>query len=130
MSQDRPSLAEILRTVAEFLDDLRPKLEAEAQYGALVSAHILRITEREVALSTALDAEEQKELAALLGRSGSLADLNRMLCESIRAGRFDDDWTRAFDVVLAQAVRKLRIVRPEHLAPVHAETQAPGSARE
>jgi hypothetical protein len=46
----------------------------------------------------------------LLGRSGSLADLNRIPCESIRAGRFDDDWTRAFDVVLAQAVRK-RIVR-------------------
>jgi hypothetical protein len=130
VSQDRPSLAEILHTVAEFLDDLRPKLEGEAQYGALVSAHILRIAEREVALSTTLDAEEQKEVAALLGRSGSLADLNRMFCESIRAGRFDDDWTRAFDVVLAQAVRKLRIVRPEHLAPVHAETRASGSARE
>jgi uncharacterized protein DUF6285 len=130
VSQDRPSLAEIVRTVAEFLDGLRPKLEGESQYAALVSAYMLRIAEREVALSTALDAEEQKELAALLGRSGSLADLNRMLCESIRAGRFDDDWTRAFDVVLAQAVRKLRIVRPEHLAPVHAETQASGSARE
>ena len=130
MSQDRPSLAEIARTVAEFLDGLRPNLEGESQYGALVSAYMLRIAEREIALSTALDAEEQKELAALLGRSGSLADLNRMLCESIRAGQSDDDWTRALDVVLAQAVRKLRIVRPEHLAPVHAETQASGSARE
>ena len=94
MSQDRPSLAEILRTVAEFLDGLRPKLEGEAQYGALVSAYILRIAEREVALSMTLDADEQNELAALLGRSGSLIELNQILCESIRAGRFDDDWTR------------------------------------
>ena len=130
MSQDRPSLAEILRTVAEFLDGLRPKLEGESQYSALVSAHILRIAEREVAFSMALDADEQNELAALLGRSGSLLELNQILCESIRAGRFDDDWTRAFDVVLAQVVRKLRIVRPEHLAAVHAETEASGSRRE
>jgi len=129
VSQDRPSLAEIVRTVAEFLDGLRPKLEGEAQYGALVSAHILRIAEREIALSTALDAEERADLASLLGRSGSLAELNRGLCEGIRAGRFDGDWERVFDVVLAQAVRKLRIARPEHLAPVHAKTQAPGCAR-
>lgn len=130
MSQDRPSVAEIVRTVAEFLDGLRPKLEGESQYGALVSAYILRIAEREVALSAALDAQERKDLVALLGRSGSLAELNRMLCEGIRAGRFDGDWERVFDVVLAQAVRKLRIVRPEHLAPLHVETQASGSARE
>jgi hypothetical protein len=130
VSQDRPSLTEILRTVAEFLDGLRPKLEGEAQYAALVSTHILRIAEREVALSTGLDAEERDDLARLLGRSGSLAELNRALCEGIRGGRFDGDWTRVLDVVLAQAVRKLRIVRPEHLAPVHAEKQAPASARE
>jgi Domain of unknown function (DUF6285) len=68
VSQGRP-LAEIPRTVAEFLDGLRPKLEGEAHYGALVSAHILRVGEREVMLSTPLDAEDQKELAALLGRS-------------------------------------------------------------
>lgn len=130
MSQDRPSLAEIVRTVAEFLDGLRPKLEGESQYLALVSAHILRIAERELSLSAALDAEEREDLVALLGRSGSLAELNRMLCEGIRAGRFDGDWARVFDVVLAQAVRKLSIVRPEHLAPVHVGTQASGAARE
>lgn len=119
MSQDRPSLAEILRTVAEFLDGLRPKLEGEAQYGALVSAYLLRIAEREVELSSTLDAEEREELAGLLGRSGTLADLDRLLCEGIRAGRFDDDLARVLEVALAQAVRKVRVVRPEHLAPAH-----------
>lgn len=126
MSQDRPSLVEIARTVADFLDSVRPELEGESQYGALVSAYMLRIAEREIALSTALDAEEREDLVALLGRSGSLAELNRMLCEGIRAGRFDDDWARAFDVVLAQAVRKVRIVRPEHLAPVHVDAAGVG----
>lgn len=119
MSQDRPSLPEILRTVAEFLDGLRPKLAGEAQYGALVCAHILRIAEREIALGPALDEEERGEIARLLGRDGSLAELNRALAESIRAGRLDGEWDRALDVVLAQAIRKLRIVRSEHLAPVH-----------
>ena len=130
MSQDRPSLAEIVRTVAEFLDGLRPKLAGESQYGALVSSHMLRIAERELALSAALDEEENQDLAVLLGRSDSLAELNRLLCEGIRSGEFDADWTRAFDVVLAQDVRTLRIVRPEHLAPVHAERGAAGAACE
>lgn len=119
MSQDRPSLPEILRTVAEFLDGLRPNLAGEAQYGALVAAHILRIAEREIALAPALDEEERDELARLLGRDGTLAELNRALAEAIRAGRLDGEWDRAFEVVLAQAIRKLRIVRSEHLAPVH-----------
>jgi hypothetical protein len=72
VSQDRPSLAEILRTVAEFLDGLRPKLEGEAQYGALVSAHILRIAERELALSAALDAEER-------GRNTSMIEYDLLM---------------------------------------------------
>jgi hypothetical protein len=70
VSQGRPSLAEILHTVAEFLDGLRPKLEGEAHYGALVPAHILRVGEREVMLSTPLDArgpEGARRVARALG---------------------------------------------------------------
>lgn len=130
MSQDRPSLAEILRTVAEFLDGLKPALEGEAQYGALVSAHILRIAEREVALQAELDAAETRELGELLGRSAPIPELNRLLCEGIRAGRFDDDWQRVSDVVLAQTIRKLAIVRPEHLAPEPPGAAKPGNGRD
>lgn len=127
MSQDRPSVPEILRTVAEFLDGLRGSLEGEAQYHALVSSYVLRIVERELALAPDLDAEERRDLSRLLGEVSSLDAGLRAMCAGIRSGRFDGDWARIADLVLAATVRKVRVVRDEHLAPEHRAAGKSGS---
>ena len=48
MSQDRPSINDILLTVQKFLDDTGPKLSGEAKYHAQVSSYLLGICEREL----------------------------------------------------------------------------------
>ena len=126
MSQDRPSAPELIRTVRDFLAELRPKLEGAEQYKALVASYVLGIVEREITLAPALDQQERDELAAFLNASGTLPELQRKLSENIRAGRHDDDWQRVLDLVLTQVVNKVRVVKPESLDAIHSQSRDRG----
>jgi hypothetical protein len=119
MSQDRPSINDILLTVKTFLDDLGPTLSGEAKYHAQVSSYLLGICEREITLGAGYDAVERERLSAFLGRDGSLDDLTGQLCAGIRAGAFDDQWDALLDLVLEQTIDKVRIVKPGHLDAMH-----------
>ena len=119
MSQDRPSINDILLTVKKFLDDIGPKLEGEAKYHAQVSSYLLGISEREISLKTGFDAAEQARISAFLGRDSSLTELTQALCDDIRAGRLDDRWDETLDLVLANTIDKVKIVRPGVLDPMH-----------
>jgi len=119
VSQDRPSINDILQTVKKFLDDTAPKLEGEAKYHAQVSSYLLGICDRELALSAGFDAAEQARFSAFLGRDGSVAELTKALCDDIRAGRLDDRWDQTLELVLANTIDKVKIVRPGVLAPMH-----------
>ena len=123
MSQDRPSINDILLTVQKFLDDTGPKLEGEAKYHAQVSSYLLGICERELRLGAAIDNAERARLSAFLGADGSLAEMTEALCAAIRAGTHDGDWDATLDLVLSQIVDKVRIVRPGHLAPMHRDSE-------
>lgn len=124
MSQDRPTIDNILRTVRDFLDTLMPKLEGEPRYHTQVSSYLLGICEREVLLRERSDAEEHAEMTRFLGHDGALPDLTQELCERIRSGAYDNRWDEVMDLVLTQTIRKLRIVRPDHLDPMHREGDA------
>jgi hypothetical protein len=119
MSQDRPSINDILLTVQKFLDDTGPKMEGEAKYHAQVSSYLLGICERELRLGAAFDKEERTRLAAFVGKDGSLAELTTELCARIRNGTYDDRWDEALGLVLQETIDKVRIVRPGVLAPEH-----------
>jgi hypothetical protein len=119
MSQDRPSINDILLTVKKFLDDVGPKLEGEAKYHAQVSSYLLGICDREISLSAGYDAAEQARLSEFLGEDRPLDSLTETLCAGIRAGKFDDRWDEMLDLVLAQTIDKVKIVKPGHLAPMH-----------
>jgi hypothetical protein len=119
MSQDRPSINDILLTVKQFLDNLGPKLEGESKYHAQVSSYLLGICERELRLAVGFDADERGHLSAFLGSDGSLGELTATLCENIRSGKYDARWDEVLDLVLAQTIDKVKIVRPGHLAPMH-----------
>jgi hypothetical protein len=119
MSQDRPSINDILLTVQKFLDDNGPKLTGEAKYHAQVSSYLLGICERELRLADGFDAVERDRLARFLGRDGGLAELTDGLCADIRSGALDARWDETLDLVLRSTIDKVRIVRPGHLDPMH-----------
>jgi hypothetical protein len=94
MAQDRPTQAELLAAVAEFLrDEAVPALDTAAPglaFQLRVAANALAILEREARLGPAADAREQARLVKLLGRDGRLDDLNRALAAELRAGTRDE----------------------------------------
>jgi hypothetical protein len=85
---DRPDLVELVGAVREFLEARAlPKLEGHTAFHARVAANALAIVERQLQLAPEAEASERERLRALLGRDGSLDELNRELCAAIRAGR-------------------------------------------
>lgn len=119
MSQDRPSINDILLTVKKFLDDTGPKLEGEAKYHAQVSSYLLSICERELRLAGDFDRKEAAQLSAFLGAEAPLAAMTAEFCANIRAGKYDGNWDETLQLVLQQTIDKVKVVKPGHLAPMH-----------
>jgi flavin-binding protein dodecin len=92
MAQDRPTASELLAAIAELLrEEVTPVLDkADPRLGfqMRVAANSLAILEREARLGPAADAREHERLVTLLGRDGSLDDLNRELARQLRRGAY------------------------------------------
>ena len=116
--QDRPTAAELLATVATYLEEeLMPALDGPLAYRTRVAAILVRTLEREEALGNASLTRERDALAALLGlapANGTLeaqvAELNRQLVAAIDGGRVEH--ARAWPVLMDVAHAKLAIIRP------------------
>lgn len=119
MSQDRPSINDLLLTVQKFLDDTGPTLTGEAKYHAQVSSYLLGICERELRLAGDFDRKEAAALQAFLKSDAPLPEATAALCRNIRAGQYDGNWDALLDLVLAQTIDKVKVVRPGHLALMH-----------
>jgi hypothetical protein len=123
MSQDRPSINDILLTVQKFLDDTGPKLQGEAKYHAQVSSYLLGICERELRLAGDFDRKEAASLSAFLSSDAPLPAMTEALCANIRAGKYDGQWDEVLNLVLAETIDKVKVVKPGHLAPMHRDAQ-------
>ena len=117
--QDRPTAAELLATVATYLEEeLMPALDGPLAYRTRVAANLVGMLEREVALGHASLTREREAVAALLGivapTDGTLeaqvAELNRRLVVAIDAGRVTH--AEAWPVLMDSAHAKLAIIRP------------------
>ena len=128
---DRPTANELIAAARHFLEcDLLPQLsDARLRFQTLVAANVLSIAERELQSEESSLADEWKYLAARLKGTQrapqSLADLkrmvrdgNRLLCERIRAGDFDEPARfRQLSAELRKWVeRKLEVANPRYLA--------------
>ncbi len=84
--QDPPRIPELLEAVREFLErDALPELRGRTRFLARVSANVLGLVLRELALAPAAEAAERERLRGLLGRPVSdLDEANRELCRRIR----------------------------------------------
>ncbi len=86
--QNRPTAAELVGAVATFVEkDVMPTVKGALGFQCRVAVNALRIIERELNLAPDLNADELSRLTAMLGASGDLDELNRLLCQRIQ----DDD---------------------------------------
>lgn len=84
----QPSIIELVEAVKTFLETrAMPELKGHTAFHARVAANALGIVARELELGPKAAADEKARLVALLGRDGTLEELNRVLCTHIREGR-------------------------------------------
>jgi hypothetical protein len=85
-----PPAADLIEAVREFLErEVLPTLTGDRRFNVMVALNVLAIVRRELELGPALADREREGLAALLGRDGTLAELNRDLARRIREGTID-----------------------------------------
>ena len=110
--EDRPTASELLQAVADLLaDEVQPVLDGGLQHKVRVAANLCRIVERELRLGPAAAERERVALAALLGRSAPLDELNAELAE--RLATADDAFlARALPVLVDAVAAKLEVDKP------------------
>jgi len=115
--QDQPSAIELLRAARSFIQDQAiPRLEGRAAFHARIAVNALAIVERGLALGPVQDAAERERLEALLGHTGALDELNRELCQRIRAGEADLDTPGLAQHLRETTLAKLAVDQPRYAA--------------
>jgi aminoglycoside phosphotransferase (APT) family kinase protein len=117
--QDRPSAAELLEAVREFLEhDVATATEGRTAFHARVAVNALGIVERELVLGPSVDAPVIERLARLLDRSGTATELVADLAARIRDGsldnRRDEVGDEVVDTVRDLVRAKLAVANPHY----------------
>ena len=123
--QDRPTAAELLATLTEYLEgEVQPNVTGTLRYHTLVAANITRMLRREAELYPAAAGRERRALADLLDRPtldgggeddtpAELAELNAELARRLRSGEGDHAFElRCWDVLFDATRDKLAISKP------------------
>jgi hypothetical protein len=115
--QDQPSPIELLEAVRSFIQDQAiPRLEGRAAFHARIAVNALAIVARGLALGPGQDDAERERLEALLGRNGTLDELNRELCRRIRAREVDLDTPGLAEHLRETTLAKLAVDQPRYAA--------------
>lgn len=113
--QDLPSAPDILDAVTDFLKaEVLPALSGRLAFDLRVSINALELVGRELRLGPASAAAETARLSALLGREGTLAELNAALAEQIADGSLDQSSPGLVSHLLATTAEKLAVDQPKY----------------
>ncbi len=115
--QDRPTAAEVVATVAEFLDvEVLPNVDGTLRYHTLVASNLMKMLERELRLYPAAAAAETAALQELLdaGEVDDLLELNgRLHTMLLDAPSLDPAFLqRTWQVLSDATAAKLAISKP------------------
>jgi hypothetical protein len=117
VAQDRPTASELLTAIADFLrEEAMPvvdRSEPRLGFQMRVAVNALAILEREGRLGPAADAREHRRLVRLLGREGTLAELNRELARQLRSGERDESDAALMAHLEATVADKIAIANPK-----------------
>ncbi|GAK43951.1 conserved protein [Tepidicaulis marinus] len=113
--QDMPKSSEIVEVVSEFMrQHVLPQLQGHTAFHALVAANALDIVKRELAIAPEANEAEKARLEKLLGREGTLEELNRLLCARIEAGDVTVETPGLADHLWETTLTKLAIDQPKY----------------
>lgn len=113
--QDQPTPVELINAVAEFLRaDGVPQLSGHAAFKLRVGLNALDLVARQLTLEASGDAAELERLSKLLGTSGSLEELNRLLSARIASGEVSFDTPGLTEHVWQTTLDKLAIDQPNY----------------
>jgi hypothetical protein len=116
MTQDRPTAAELVQSVREFLErDVMAATDGRVQFHTRVAVNALGMIERELTDGPAFAAAERERATALLGHDADLDVLERDLAVRIRDGSLDDRLDAVRAHVRATVREKLLVANPGYL---------------
>jgi hypothetical protein len=115
--QDEPTPTELIKAVADFLrNELTPQIGGHSAFQMRVAINALDLVTRQLTLESVGDAAEAERLSQLLGRQGSLEELNRVLAGKIASGEADLNTTSLADHLWQTTMDKLAVDQPNYAA--------------
>ncbi|RTE93866.1 DUF6285 domain-containing protein [Bradyrhizobium sp. LVM 105] len=113
--QDEPTPIELTKSVADFLrSDITPLISGHQAFKLRVAINILDLVTRQLTREEGSDAAEVERLRALLGRDGSVMELNRALAERIAKGEIDLATPGLAEHLWATTMDKLAVDQPNY----------------
>ena len=113
--QDEPTPEELIKAVADFLrNDIAPMISGHNAFKLRVSINALDLVTRQLALERRSDAAEVSRLSQLLGKQGSLGELNRVLAERIATGEVDQQTPGLAEHLWQTTMAKLAVDQPNY----------------
>jgi hypothetical protein len=111
--QDQPSPREILGAIAAFLrNTVIPNSDPHTAFQTRVAANALDLVCRQLELGAAGEAAEVQRLQALLGRAGTLAELNTALADALASGEMGLTTPGVSEHLRATTLEKLQVDQP------------------
>jgi hypothetical protein len=115
--QDEPTPFELIKAVADFLrNDITPQIGGHSAFKMRVAINALDLVTRQLALESSSDAAEAERLSQLLGRQGSLEELNRVLARKIGNGEADLQTPGLAEHLWQTTLAKLAVDQPNYAA--------------
>ena len=113
--QDEPTTTELTKAVADFLrNDIAPGISGHNAFKLRVAINALDLVTRQLRLEQGSDAAELARLSQLLGRQGSLGDLNRALVHRIASGEADLQTPGLSEHLWRTTMDKLAVDQPNY----------------
>jgi Domain of unknown function (DUF6285) len=115
--QDEPTPTELIKAVADFLrNDITPQIGGHSAFKMRVAINALDLVTRQLTLESSSDAAEAERLSRLLGRQGSLGELNRLLAGKIAGGEAGLQTPGLAEHLWQTAMDKLAVDQPNYAA--------------
>ncbi len=115
--QDLPSPANLVALAADFLRaEIMPEMSGAKNFQLRVAINALDLCARQLRDANAGEEAEHARLAALLGRDGTLNDLNRAFCEEIASAAMTLESPGVADHLWTTTMEKLAVDQPNYAA--------------
>jgi hypothetical protein len=113
--QDQPAPDEILAAISAFLrDEVVPAAETHLAFQARVAANAIDLVRRQIEFGSTGEQAELARLQTLLGRSGTLDDLNTGLADALASGAAGLATPGVTEHLRATTLEKLRVDQPKY----------------